>query len=368
MTDHMQSFLLSVHAPLRDALIMMTSSRRGIVFVVDEEMHLMGVLSDGDIRRALLTSPRIDAPVQSWINLNPTFATSVDEAQQILRQKPYLLAVPIVDDQRKVIQIAYHNPYTLHVEIYTREDDTPLKEAKGPNQKVVPFVAFIPARGGSKRIPRKNLQPIGEHSLVGWAVKTALEVKEIGFIFVSTDSPEIQKEVRRYGIEVPWLRPSHLSGDRVPTIQVMTEELSRITQELGINYEACVLLEPTAPLRTPSLVSEAIQQFIKEQPDSLVTVSKVPHIFHPEELLYKKGKWLYPYLEGQTMDGRKGRHHQQPVWVQNGLVYVTQRRIIENGQLYGKRVMAYEVPQDLLLDIDTYQDLEWARFRMQHNK
>ncbi|MBK7870821.1 MAG: hypothetical protein IPJ74_09105 [Saprospiraceae bacterium] len=123
------------------------------------------------------------------------------------------------------------------------------------------YLAIIPARGGSKRIHKKNLAKLGKHSLLGWAILCAQGTRDIDDILVSTDDLEIAQEAQGYGVKVEWLRPNSLASDDAKTIDVLLFELNEYIKQKSIIPHNCVLLEPTAPLRTPEILKSAIEMF-----------------------------------------------------------------------------------------------------------
>lgn len=352
-----RSFFIHKQATLRDALISMTTHRKGILFVIESSDHLLGVLSDGDIRRALLQGISLESPIEQWMNLNPVKALSVQEGREILEKRPSLLAIPIIESAGKICEVCVIDPYgkiTVWSEAPPSSNDI----------NAINYLAIIPARGGSKRIPRKNLSKLGKDSLLGLAIKCAQETPEIESIIVSTDDAEIAEEAARYGVVVEWMRSLELSRDDTKTIDVLKFELTEFIKRKSIHPKHCVLLEPTSPLRTPKMLSSAIQYFKANHAESLVSVTPLRHNFHPEEVLRINGKFLSPYLLNRTMDSRLGRQQQEPLYVQNGILYITKSEIIlDKGSIYGDIILAFDTGEDSYLDIDNLDDLELAKFK-----
>ncbi|MFA0056795.1 acylneuraminate cytidylyltransferase family protein [Vibrio echinoideorum] len=135
------------------------------------------------------------------------------------------------------------------------------------------ILAFIPARGGSKRLPRKNILPLAGKPLIGWAIEAAKGSKYINQIFISTDDQEIAEVARSFGIDVPELRPSHLASDTASTADVLTYTL----EKFGNNVDIVVLLQPTSPLRTAVHIDQALELFVKKQASSVVSVTPCEH-------------------------------------------------------------------------------------------
>lgn len=359
----LEEFLISNQATLRDALISMTTHRRGLLFIIDPVFRLIGVLSDGDVRRSLLQNTALDSPIEKWMNLNPTTAISMQEAQSILTERPFLVAIPVIEAERKIVGVCFFDTGGK-ITFCSKTSSIHQTENK------VKFLAVIPARGGSKRIPYKNLVKIGKHSLLGLAIKCAKETPAINDILVSTDDKDIAEEARRYGVKVEWWRPAELAADNGKTIDVLKFELLEYTQRKGFQPQFCILLEPTAPLRTPEILTSAIETFNANGADSLVSVTKLRHNFHPEEILrIQNGKYLSPYLPERNMDSRIPRQKQEPLYVQNGLIYITNYSVIVNeGSIYGNKVLAFDTGEGSYLDIDDLDDLEFAKFKFINQK
>ena len=129
--------------------------------------------------------------------------------------------------------------------------------------------------------------------------------------------------------------------------------------------EIGILLEPTAPLRQPEHIDQAIELLKIKKADSVISVSEVPHVFHPEELLIiEKGK-IRPYLKSRTMDSRKPRGKQSPVYVPNGLVYAfCTHAVLKSKSLYGRECLPLVLDWKHFLDVDLPEDLPLAEFKL----
>lgn len=363
MAESLSNFIINEDSTLKDALLQMTSTHRGILLVTDSEMHLMGVLADGDVRRALLDDVSLNIPVTQVMNLNPIVAQDRQQAEQILDKDPYLILIPVVNEEGKLTGIlSALNGKSFHEKETGTEQEATNESAA---QSKVKYLAIIPARGGSKRIPGKNLSKIGSETLLSLAIKSASESEYIDHITVSTDNKEIAKEAEDNGVKIPWYRPDSLSGDNAKTVDVMYHALEMFKNEHSYTPDNIVLLEPTAPLRNAGLIDRAIELFNDETADSLVSVNQIKHIYHPEELLVaENSKYLRPYLSNRTFDSRKLRNEQDPLFIQNGLVYITRTEVLEQQKsIYGDKVLKFETDPSLFADIDEVEDLELARMK-----
>jgi len=366
MPDSFSHFTIDKNSSLKEALLQMTSTHRGVLLVVDSANNLIGVLADGDVRRALLDDVSLDIPVTQIINLNPKVASTQEDARKLLSSNPYLIIVPVVNSDGKVTGVYSalngHSYYENPALSALKNDNVDIPEGQS-----VKYLAVIPARGGSKRIPGKNLAKIGQETLVSHAIIAGIESKKVDHVMVSTDSEEIAAEAKRHGIEVPWLRPSDLSGDRAKTVDVLAHALQKFEEEKGYRPTYVVLLEPTAPLRSGDLIDQAAS-LIEQNPgaDSLMSVTKIRHIFHPEELLKESEGYLKPYLKNRTFGSRKLRDEQGQLYIPSGLVYITKSDVLANqNSIYGKNVLKFETDETLFADIDEPEDLEFARIKYQ---
>ena len=242
----------------------------------------------------------------------------------------------------------------------------PVATAKSPGVGAdVAAVAIIPARGGSKRIPKKNLALLAGRSLLAWTIRAAREAKTISQIIVSTDDPAIADETRRLGVEVPWLRPEHLSRDDSPTLGALRHAIEWAVGHVQPAPLYGVLLEPTAPLRTGHHIDRALTTLITSGADCVMSVSEVPHLFNPEELLTISEGQVHPYLPYRTMENRKLRGQQSAVYIPNGLVYAFRiESLLTGNSLFGEKTAPMITPWEDFLDVDTEDDLKVAEHRI----
>lgn len=349
-------FVITPHISLQAALERMTRNHKGVLFVCDAGLHLVGVVSDGDLRRAILGNALLTSRVETYMNLDPVVARSVEDARALL-QKHNLLAVPVINLDGEVDSLlVQHIETVLEIGGSVALHDSAVEDG---------VVAIIPARGGSKRIPRKNIAHLAGKPLLAYAIETAQQVDSIHTVLVSTDDVEIADVAKKYGADIPWLRPEHLSLDTTPSIEVVLHAVEWARMQYGNQVQYGVLLEPTAPLRTPAQVSQAIELLRTSDADSVVSVCKLPHVFNPEEVLTIENDRIRPYMAGRSMDTRLLRNRQSPVYVQNGLVYAFRLdMLLEQKSLYGEKCLPLVVDWDYFLDIDTPSDLELAEYRI----
>lgn len=342
---------------LRTAMQRMTRNRLGVLFVSDDLVKVRGVLSDGDVRRTLLEDTLLMSPVEKVMNPNPVLANSVEEATAMLVEED-LVAVPVVgrDGALSAVVVAQGDQFSVLRGVSDWYSDSTKLNARGD------ALAVIPARGGSKRIPRKNLQRIGGETLVALAVKAAIEVDRVAAAVVSTDAPEIAEEGVAAGGVVPWLRPAELAMDSTPSVDVVVHAARWAVAEMKPAPTYVVLLEPTAPMRRPIHIQRAIELLDTTGVDAVVSVVELPHVFHPDEALKVQEGRLHPYLAGAEMGSRRLRGSQTPAYIPSGLVYAVRTNVlVEGATLFGRHTLAMTDDWEDFVDIDEPEDLERAR-------
>jgi N-acylneuraminate cytidylyltransferase/CMP-N,N'-diacetyllegionaminic acid synthase len=352
----LKDLIIQSNESLRTGLQRMTRNRKGILFVCDTDQHLVGALSDGDVRRTLLDDTLLVAAVSKAMNTDPITARTVEEGVSLLRRLT-LVAVAITSANGRVTEIVVEDGEGTKVLRSTQPEE---KEFDGAAERAR-AVAIIPARGGSKRIPRKNLGLIAGKTLLAWAIIAAKEAHNVGRVVVSTDDMDVAEEAQTAGAEVPWLRPAELAQDDTPTLDVVLHALKWSLETTNPAPQLAVLLEPTAPLRSPEHIEQAIEMLATSGADSVVSVCELPHVFHPEELVAIENGRLQPYLRSRTMDSRKLRGQQSPVYVCSGLVYAFRiSSVLQHRSLYGPQSLPLITSWEYFLDVDTPEDLHLA--------
>lgn len=353
---NINDIIISEHYSLREAMELMTRSRKGILLVLNEVNQLVGILSDGDVRRAILNKALMISPVSQLMNTDPIVENTVDAAIKLLVSKS-LVIVPVVDKSKHLLAVVTEEGGAPKV-FEMLQKPTNLHSERS-------MLIIIPARGGSKRIPHKNLQKVGGYSLVSRAISTAQEAFKNAHIVVSTDDPQIAKEAERMGVEVPWLRPSHLAMDKTSSFDVIDHALQWAIGSVLEKIDTVVLLEPTAPLRKSFHLVEALNILRSSNADSVVGVCEVPHVFHPDEILSIDNGLLKPFKMDKQMHTRALRDMQQKQYVQNGVVYMFKSEtILKKRNMYGDTVVPYLVEWKYFADIDEPIDLITAEAKL----
>jgi CMP-N-acetylneuraminic acid synthetase len=207
-------------------------------------------------------------------------------------------------------------------------------------------VALIPARGGSKGIPRKNLAPLAGKPLLQWAIDAARAAETVTRVVVSTDDEEIAAAAA--GAEV-LRRPPALAADDVPMLDVIRHALEHVGP-----CDVLVLLQPTSPLRRPGQVDQAVRLLLESGADTVVSVVEVPHRYEPSSLMELRDGLLFARSEPST------RQAKERLYARNGPAILALRPSSLGDGLYGGNVVGYVMDERDSLDIDTPHDLELA--------
>jgi CMP-N-acetylneuraminic acid synthetase len=211
-------------------------------------------------------------------------------------------------------------------------------------------IAIIPARGGSKRLPNKNILSLGGIPLIAHSILYAQENKAIiDAIYVTTDDETIKEIALQYGAKVID-RPKNLSGDLEPTVSALKHVLESIDEDV----ENIILLQATNPLRPQNLLKEAFQIYINGNYDSLFTVSRN----HQKLGKISENKFIpFNYTIGQRSQDL------EPLFYENGLLYITKASLILDDIIIAENAYPFEVNHIFAnVDIDTHEDLDYANY------
>ena len=226
-------------------------------------------------------------------------------------------------------------------------------------------LGIIPARGGSKSIPRKNLHPLLGKPLIAWSILSALRATSLDRMIVSTDDAEIAEVAKRYGAEVPFLRPAEIAADETPDLPVFQHALRALREAEGYAPDAIVHLRPTQPLRTPEQIDQAVELWTTSGADCVKSVRLVSE--HPFKMYRLEGDRLAPYLDTDERR-RRGpdvpRQSLEPVYLSAGVVDVIRRATVEAGSTEGQIVVPYFVNPSRYVNLDSPRDFEIAEALM----
>lgn len=219
------------------------------------------------------------------------------------------------------------------------------------------ILGIIPARGGSKGIPRKNIRPMAGKPLIYYSIAAAQLSNSVDRLVVSTDDAEIADVSRSFGVEVR-MRPAALAADDTPTRDVLQHVVEELASQ-GYRPDAVMTLQPTSPLRTAQHIDAAASLFAADpQADSLVSCIEVPHIFHPRSVMRRNDAgYLVPFLDSSQPTRRQDK---EPVVARNGAaVYITRTGRLRD-YVFGGKLIAFMMDADESIDIDTMDDFNAA--------
>ena len=222
-------------------------------------------------------------------------------------------------------------------------------------------LAIIPARGGSKGLPGKNIKPLAGKPLIAWTVEEAKKSKFIDRIIVSTDSQEIADVSLKYGAEVPFIRPVELSADNTPSSQVILHSLEWLSINEKIEYSIFILLQPTSPFRNNKHIDEAIEKFIGfPKAKSLVSICVASE--HPAWIKKINAE---NFLESYEVWEKSISRRQELVqlYIVNGAIYIMYSEDFKNRERFDLSECTYYLMDEMSsIDIDNDLDLKFAEF------
>lgn len=226
------------------------------------------------------------------------------------------------------------------------------------------ILAVIPARGGSKSVPRKNIANIAGRPLLAYTIEAALKVAAIKDLVVSTDDPEIASVALSLGAQVPFIRPAELATDHAQSAPVLRHCLLAMEERLGQRYDAVMMLQPTTPLRGAQHIQQAIDLLAAQTCDSVVSVVSVAG-YHPFRMKRLIGNQLINFID-QGFEDMRPRQVLPPVFIRNGAVYLSRRHVVaEQEQVVGAQCLGFEMGAEESVNIDDRLDFKMAEILLQ---
>lgn len=220
-------------------------------------------------------------------------------------------------------------------------------------------LAIIPARGGSKGIPRKNIVMLGGQPVIAWAIQAGVQARLVDRVIVSTDDQEIADVARQYGGEVPFLRPAELAADDTPDLPVFQHAVRWLEEHEGFRPEIIVNLRPSSPLRRSQHVDAAIQLLLDTGADSAKSVCLARQ--HPHKMWRLRGSTLHSFQRTRMRLARGpdvARADLEPIYWQNGVVDVMRRELLmERNMTIGGVVAGLVTDPEDSVDLDGPLDL-----------
>ncbi|MCB4790651.1 MAG: acylneuraminate cytidylyltransferase family protein [Elusimicrobia bacterium] len=225
------------------------------------------------------------------------------------------------------------------------------------------IIALIPARGGSKGVPGKNIRNLGGYPLISYSICAASLTKSIDRTIVSTDSKEIADIALRYGAEVPFLRPSEISGDNSTDLELFNHAINWLKENEGMIPEFIIHLRPTTPLRDPSQTSLAIESIKKRQ--DATSLRSAHHFFQPPQKMFQvdeKG-----FFKGFFPNDPRPEYYNLPrqtfskAFCPNGYVDIIRPEFVQkNHALHGSNILAFITPT--VGEVDKPEDFEYLEY------
>jgi CMP-N,N'-diacetyllegionaminic acid synthase len=220
----------------------------------------------------------------------------------------------------------------------------------------VTTLGLIPARGGSKVVPRKNVRELAGKPVIAWTIEAALACRRLDRVVVSTDSEEIAELARSHGADVPFLRPAEHAQDDTPDDPVYLHALEWLAAHEGFEPDAVAWLRPTAPLRTAEDVEATLRILEQSGADCVRSVCAAEH--HPYWMMRLNGDRLRPFVEGTEAYYR--RQLLPPVYRLNGAVDAVRCSTVAQVGLFEGDVRAYVMPPERSVDLDGELDFALA--------
>ncbi len=230
------------------------------------------------------------------------------------------------------------------------------------NKKII---AIIPARGGSKGLPKKNIKDICGKPLIVWSIEHAQHSKYVDEIFVSTDSEEIAEVSKKFGCPVPFLRPAHLATDLASPVDAVMDLLKKLEKD-GKNFDYLILLQPTSPLREKDDVDKMIELLHKNanSKDGLCSMGEA--VVTPYKMKKIRGQDVLPFME--NIKGESRRQDLESVYFPFGVGYVVKVDSFKGEKtFYPKRLMPYVIARHQCYEIDDIYDHVAMEAVMKHH-
>jgi len=232
-------------------------------------------------------------------------------------------------------------------------------------------LAVITARGGSTTLPRKNILPFCGKPMIAYSIEAALNARRAGAaidrVIVSTDDAEIADVSRKFGADVPFMRPPELAKSDTPSLPVVQHAIAFAEQQSGLTYDWILLLQPTSPLRTEDDILAALGLIAEPGTTAVISISNA-NTSHPRKLKLIVEGVLRPFQDDGFQPVRR-QDFGYDVYKTNGAIYLARRDVLmQEGSFYGNCPRPLIMPAERSIDIDTQLDFDMAEFlyRRQH--
>lgn len=232
------------------------------------------------------------------------------------------------------------------------------------------ILGIIPARGGSKGIPRKNIIDLGGKPLLYYTIKAAKEAKILDRLVLSSEDAEIIEIAKSLGVEVPFVRPAKYAQDHVGDQPVLQHALTALKDLDGYQPDLVLYLKPTIPFRIGDDIKNVVKKLKDKNVDSVRTVTQTTGVNHPYWMFTMDEEGMsHPLISGKSIAKYPRRQLLPPVFRLNGVVEgLKPEFILNHASIYGENMALVTVPENRAVDIDTPADLDYARYLLMLSK
>jgi len=224
------------------------------------------------------------------------------------------------------------------------------------------ILGVITARGGSKGIPGKNIKPLVEKPLIAYTIEAAKNSGALDRLILSTDDPAIAETAKKYGCEVPFMRPRELAQDTTPHLPVIQHAVNWLRDNENYSPDYVMILQPTSPLRQPFHIKEAAEMIQRTEADSVLSVSEVPENYNYRKTMIVDDRGLLKLINGDPIYKRIARRQDLPkVYWSTGMIYLFKTELLfdaGNPNFYGEKTTPYVIDKKYVIDINVPED--WA--------
>ena len=230
------------------------------------------------------------------------------------------------------------------------------------------MIALIPARGGSKGLPRKNVLPFMGKPLIAHTIEQAKNSKCIDRIIVTTDDEEIASVAKQYGAEVPFMRPDYLASDTAMAVDVYIHAFEFLMEEYEKAIDHMMILLPTTPLRTSEDIDNAYELFVKSDARTLVAMREapVPPSWYCRVDVNSQRVSLCNFTSANAVQNRQNNSR---YYIPCGAIYILEYDLLKHDRTYYcENTICYEMPENRSADIDTIDDFKYAEFLYRQQK
>jgi CMP-N-acetylneuraminic acid synthetase len=227
------------------------------------------------------------------------------------------------------------------------------------------ILGVIPARGGSKSVPFKNLAPLNGKPMLVYTIEAAQKSRLLTHFVVSSENDRIIQVARQYGAPAPFVRPADLATDEAPSLPVVQHAVREMETREGIVFDYVVLLQATSPLRNGADIDASLDKLIRTGADSVVSVVRIAH-HHPARMRFIENDMLVQLPMGEPKEMQR-RQDLPPVYIRNGAIFATRRSVVmEQNSMLGKISRPYVMPESRSANVDTKFDFLVVEVILQH--